>query len=92
MAKAKKKTKKGVIGKTTGVGVCATWLIAFERKSIKTVAQGSAFMKSEFPERNSKIFDYPNVVIGRANRGLLDGKKHSFKLYSKQLDKAVKQS
>jgi len=88
--KAKPKKAKGLVGKTTNVGVCATWLLAFQNKAIKTAEQVSKFMKSEFAGRDSKIFDYPNVVVARANRGLLDSEKHNFKKYP--LDKAKAQS
>ncbi len=88
-----------VKGKTTGVGVCQTWLVAFGKKELKTAEQVSKFMHSEFAARDSKIFDHPNVVISRANYGLLDGKKHDFKKYptgsdkpKKQLDEKKKQS
>ena len=85
----KKQNKKtGLVGKTTGVGVCQTWLVAFGKKELKTATQITKFMHKQFPGRDSEIFNYPNVVVGRANRGLLDGKKHSFKKYfAKQLDK-----
>jgi len=49
-------------------------------------------MKAEFPNRGSDIFNHPNVVVGRANRGLLDGREHDFKKYPKQLDKTKAQS
>jgi hypothetical protein len=94
MAKVTKKTarKAKLVGKTTRVGVCGTWLVAFQRKTIKTAAQCTAFMRAEFPGRDSAVFGQPNMVIGRANRGLLDGKKHDFKKYPKQLDKTKAQS
>lgn len=66
-----KKKAKGVTGKTTGKGVIETWLVAFKNKKLKTAKQVSDFMHHEFPERASAIFDYPNTVVGRANRGLL---------------------
>jgi hypothetical protein len=80
-----------VTGKKTGTGVCTTWLVAFGKKELKTTAQVTEFMKKQFPGRNSEIFNHPNVVVGRANRGLLDGKKHNFKKCSigptKKVDK-----
>lgn len=86
--KAKTKTKKkgngkarGIKGKS-GLTVCATWLKTFETKSIKTAKQCSVKMHDEFPDRASAIFNYPNTVKARANRGLLDGSKHSFTKYS----------
>jgi hypothetical protein len=97
MAKAKKKkkkTQKGLVGKTTGVGVCATWLVAFNNKKLTTAVQVTEFMKKEFPDRDSKIFNYPNVVVGRTNKGLLTkGKKPktAFKKYPTETDKKKKQ-
>ena len=79
----KRKAKKGLVGKTTGVGVCETWLVAFSDKRIKTQEQCTAFMQSEFPGRESAVFNYPNVVIGRANRGLLTHGKKPKKPFSK---------
>jgi hypothetical protein len=93
MAKAKKKKKKtkktvmtkrkarGIKGKS-GLTVCQTWLKLFETKSIKTAAQCTEMMHKEFPNRASAIFNFPNTVIGRANKGLLDGKKHDFQKYT----------
>ena len=85
-AAAKSATKgngkvRGIRGKS-GLTVCATWLKAFETKSIKTAKQCSAKMHDEFPDRASAIFNFPNTVIGRANRGLLDGSKHNFQKYA----------
>lgn len=74
-------TIKGIKGKS-GLSVCATWLRAFSTKSIKTATACTKKMKAEFPQRKSKIFNFPNVVISRANKGLLDGKNHSFKKYA----------
>lgn len=95
MAKAKKKSKsrteanarkckKGLVGKTTGRGIIETWLTGFHNKKLKTAKQVTEFMKTEFPGRDSDIFNYPNVVVARANRGLLThGKKPNppFKKY-----------
>lgn len=74
-------TTKGIKGKS-GLSVCATWLKAFSAKSIGTAAACSKKMKTEFPARKSKIFNFPNIVIARANKGLLDGKSHKFKKYA----------
>lgn len=63
-----KKAKTLVKGKTTEVGVCATWLIAFGSKKLKTKADVTKFMKKEFLNRDSVMFNYPNAVVGRANR------------------------
>lgn len=87
MVKAKKKKKKAAAKKARGIKgklgltVCQTWIKCFEDKGIKTAADCSAAMKKEFPGRVSEIFNHPQVVIGRANRGLLDGKKHNYKKY-----------
>lgn len=74
-------TTKGIKGKS-GLSVCATWLKAFSTKSIRTAAACTKKLKSEFPGRKSKIFNFPNVVISRANKGLLDGKNHKFDKYA----------
>ena len=66
-----KKAKSKIVGKTTGKGVIESWLVAFRNKKLKTAKQVSEFMHQNFPDRGSKIFDYPNIVVGRANRGLL---------------------
>ena len=87
-AKTKKKktarkpaTTRGIKGKS-GLSICATWLKAFGTKTIKTATACTKKMKTEFPKRKSAIFNFPNVVVTRANKGLLDGKKHSFKKYA----------
>lgn len=74
-------TTKGIKGKS-GLGICATWLKSFQTKSIKTAAACTKKMKAEFPKRKSAIFNFPNVVIARANKGLLDGKAHKFAKYA----------
>lgn len=74
-------TTKGIRGKS-GLSVCATWIKTFSTKSIRTAAACSKKMKAEFPKRTSKIFNFPNVVISRANKGLLDGKSHKFAKYA----------
>ena len=73
-------TKKGIKGKN-GLGVCAMWLKCFGNKAIKTKAACTTAIKKNFPGRKSNIFNYPNVVIARANKGILDGKNHKFKKY-----------
>lgn len=80
VTKAKRNSR--LAGRTSKTGVCHTWLLAFENKKICTAAACTAYMKKEFPGRNSKIFDYPNTVVTRANKGLLDRKKHNFKKYN----------
>ena len=80
---AKKKTKKTAlkskrpVGKTTGVGVNATWVLIFQKNEKLptarklTDAQITKFMQFEFFGRNSKVFETVSVVRGRYNRGLL---------------------
>lgn len=75
------KTARGIRGRN-GLGVCATWLKCFENKAIKTKAACSKAMKRNFPGRKSQILNFPNVVIARANKGILDGKNHKFKKYT----------
>lgn len=70
---------RGLNGKT----VIEQWLFCFGNKAIKTSAQCSAAMKKNFPTRVSAIYDYPNTVIGRANRGLLTHGKIPKPLYKK---------
>jgi len=88
--KAKKKKKKGVTGKTTGKGVIETWLVAFRNKKLKTAKQVSDFMHAQLRDRESAIFDYPNTVVGRANRGLLTKGKIPSPLFKKYpVDKKI---
>ena len=89
MAKAKTKKKvdkeirvKGVRG-LNGLTVNENWLKAFGDKKIKTAAQCTAFMKSQFPNRESAIYNFPTVVQKRANRGLLTHGKIPKPLYKK---------
>jgi len=75
------KKARGIKGKS-GLSICATWLKAFQTKSIKTKAACTKKLKAEFPSRKSAIFNFPNVVVARANKGLLDGKTHKFNKYA----------
>ncbi|MFH1717292.1 MAG: hypothetical protein ABIF19_08085 [Planctomycetota bacterium] len=72
MAKAKKKTIKKVTGKN-GLGVIQTWVKLFEEnpKHKLTDEQISKAMHTNFPGRESAIFDHPGVVRTRYNAGLL---------------------
>ena len=81
---AKKVTKKVArkIASKSGLSVCATWIKTFQNKAIKTKAACTKKMKAEFPTRKSKVFNFPNVVVARANKGLLDGKTHKFNKYA----------
>lgn len=72
---------RGIRGKS-GLTICATWLKTFSTKSIKTATACTKKMKTEFPKRKSAIFNFPNVVVSRANKGLLDGKNHKFVKYA----------
>ena len=81
VARKPEKKARGIKGKN-GLGVCVTWLKCFANKNIKTAAACSKAMKRNFPGRKSNIFNYPNVVIARANKGILDGKNHKFKKYA----------
>jgi len=58
----------------------AKGVIAFGKEELKTSEQVAEFMKKEFPDRDSKIFEYPKfvlVVLTVADRR----KKHSFKKF-----------
>jgi hypothetical protein len=83
---AKKKTKRGnadvgkrPVGKTTMVGVQATWVWVFERneKAKKrdkwTDERISEFMKSEFPGRESAVFDRIQAMRFKYNAGGMTG-------------------
>jgi len=79
--KSAKSDRKGIRGKS-GFSVCHTWIRMFDTKSIKTKAACTKKMKGEFPKRKSAVFNHPNTVKARANRGLLDGKKHKYAKYA----------
>lgn len=63
------------VGKTSGVGVSETWIQVFERNEQAeeserlTDEQISEFMKSEFPDLDSKLFDRVQIARGKYNRG-----------------------
>lgn len=77
------KKPKGVKG-LNGLGVCQNWIVCFSnRKEFKTAASVTAEMKRQYPGRVSTIFEYPNAVVGRANRGLLTGGKIPKPLFKK---------
>lgn len=67
--KGRRNKNSRMMGRTTQVGVSATWLIAFQNPKLTTEKQVIDFMHSEFFGKNSKIFDYPNTIVGHANRG-----------------------
>ena len=83
--KAKKKaTKKATrsdrpVGRTSGVGVTATWVLAMQHNAKVSVAkrrtdkQITAYMKKEFPGRKS-AYSYPvQAIRTRYNKGALTG-------------------
>jgi len=79
---AKKEKQEGgrkLVGRTTRVGVGATWAWVFAQnekssKADKLTDEGiSKFMKSEFKGRESAIFDRVQAVRGRYNVGGLTG-------------------
>ena len=74
----KKKTASArVLGKTSGVGVMATWVEAFQHNNKVPVnkrwndKQIASYMKKEFPGRKSAIFDHVQLVRNRYNKGAL---------------------
>jgi len=75
--KTKKKTTKKVVGRTSEVGVMATWVKAFQHNNKVPVPkrwtdkQISAYMKKEFAGRKSAIFDHVQLVRNRYNKGAL---------------------
>jgi len=78
---SKKARKKAVsnrpVGRTSGVGVMATWVAAFQHNAKvaatkrRTDKEISAYMKKEFPGRKSAIFDAVQLVRNRYNKGAL---------------------
>lgn len=73
---ASKKAERKIAGRTTGLPVDLTWQTAFERaaKEKWTDDQITRFMKSEFPDRKSKIFETGvQRVRTQYNRGKLNG-------------------
>lgn len=74
MAKAKKKAKaiKRVVGKN-GLGVIQTWVKLFSEnaKHKLTDEQISKAMHTNFPGRESAVFDAVSAVRSRYNAGLL---------------------
>jgi hypothetical protein len=87
--KAKKKATKKMakkkaggtrpVGKTSGVGVAATWILAFAHNNKvasakrRTDKQITVYMKKEFPARKSEIFNHVQLVRNRYNKGALSG-------------------
>lgn len=80
--KASKKAKRKAganrpVGRTSGVGVMATWVEAFRGNAKspaakrRTDAQISSYMKKEFPGRKSEIFNHVQLVRNRYNKGAL---------------------
>lgn len=69
----RKEVLKKTMGKTTGVGVFDTWGIAFKKhgKDPKSVV---AFMKGEYPQRDTEWAKWVNGMRQRYNRGLLGEK------------------
>jgi len=67
------------VGKTSGLGVTQTWVSLFERNEKAAKAsrlndtQITAAMKSDFPGRESKVFNNIQGVRGRYNKGFLTG-------------------
>ena len=80
--KAKKKAAKKAggtrpVGRTSGVGVMATWVEAFQHNGKvasakrRTDKQIAVYMKKEFPGRKSEIFNHVQLVRNRYNKGAL---------------------
>jgi hypothetical protein len=63
------------VGKTSGVTVNETWIQVFEKNEQVeaskrlTDEQISQFMKSEFPDLDTKLFDRVQIARGKYNRG-----------------------
>lgn len=86
-AKQKKKASKKAsrkaagsnrpVGRTSGVGVMATWVAAFQFNAKspsakrRTDKQIAVYMKREFPGRKSEIFNHVQLVRNRYNKGAL---------------------
>ena len=76
------------IGKTMGLGVEQTWVVVFRKNALasqrrkKTDEQITAFMKAEFPGRNSAVFDRVSSVRNKYNRGDLTGRFYATVFYS----------
>ena len=73
-----KEPAKKIAGRTTGLGVDPTWCIAFERSRKERWADAkiTAFMKSEFPDRKSRIFETGvQRVRSLFNKGSLHGQE-----------------
>ena len=68
------------VGRTSGVGVMATWVLAFEHNNKvasakrRTDKQITVYMNKEFPARKSEIFNHVQLVRNRYNKGALSGK------------------
>lgn len=80
--KAKKKATRKAgsnrpVGRTSGVGVMATWVAAFQFNAKSPAAkrrndkQIATYMKKEFPGRKSEIFNHVQLVRNRYNKGAL---------------------
>ena len=72
---AKKETAGRAVGKTTGVGVEATWCVVFaqnekcKKADRKTDAELTEQLKSEFPGRVTTVFDNIQPVRNKYNKG-----------------------
>ena len=82
--KAAKKAKKKAagsrpVGRTSGVGVTATWVLAFQHNAKspatrrRTDKQITAHMKKEFPGRKSAYSYDVQFIRNRYNKGALTG-------------------
>lgn len=109
--KKKKKTPKekappppkapAPVGKTSGVGVNETWIQVFEKNEEVdegerlTDEQISQFMKSEFPDLDTKLFDRVQIARGKYNRGGFhkkdkSGQAQKPKVHSRAHDEAAR--
>ncbi len=73
-SRSSKPTKPGgkrAVGKTTGVGVEATWVHVFANnaKNKMTDPEITKFMNSEFPGKKSKVFGMVQAVRHKYNKG-----------------------
>lgn len=75
----KEETQGKIVGKTTGLNVKGAWCSVFSQneKLVKakrmTDEDISKWIKKEFPERHSAVFDHVRIVRTRYNRGILTG-------------------
>lgn len=74
-AKKESKSEGRPVGKTSGVGVQETWIGVFAKNETckkadrLTDEQISAYMHSEFPSKDSKVFDQVQAVRNKYNKG-----------------------